>query len=260
MLLHDLHIHSLRSPCGTMTYGELVQAAADLGVRSIAITDHGLGMGLNRFTFHILAKRFPAEHLGVRVYKGIEANVLDADGTVDVPQEVLPWFDYIALGLHPIQGLWPDSGVQANTDTVLSALRRNPWIDALAHATQRTHPLDPDRLLPVMAELGVAFEVNECSHLYDKADAELTARWLQQAVALDVPVVTNSDAHVVTEMAQDEHIRGVLYRAGLEMDVAVNATDESVATFVASRRDVRQRWVATNPPPPPPREVPNPAR
>jgi putative hydrolase len=260
MLTHDLHNHSIRSPCGTMTYGEIVNAAADLGIRTVAITDHGLGMGLNRFTFHILAKRFPAEHLGVRIYKGIEANVLDADGTVDVPQELLTWFDYIALGLHPIQGLWPDRGLEANTDTLIAALRRNPWIDAIAHPTQRSHPLDPARLLPVMAELGVAFEVNECSHLYDKADAEVTAAWLQQAVELGAPVVTNSDAHVITEMGQDEHIRGVLYRAGLDFDIAVNATEDSVLSFVAGRREMRQRWVADNPLPPPPPVVPNPGR
>lgn len=243
MILHDLHVHTLRSPCGTMTVGEVVARAAQLGIRSVAITDHGLTMAPNRFVFHIYAKRFPARWQGVRVYKGIEANVLDPEGTIDVPFEVLPWFDLVALGLHPIDGLLPDRGAAANTDAVIAALDRNPFIDVLVHPTQRTHPLDMDRLLPAMARHGVAFEVNDCSHLFGKSPLGVTVDALQQAVALGVPVVCSSDAHVVSELGVDDSATKVFEKAGLDIGVAVNRTDEGTRDFVRGRREQRGRWV-----------------
>jgi putative hydrolase len=243
MILHDLHVHTLRSSCGTMTVGEVVARAAQLGIRSVAITDHGLAMGAARFVFHIYAKRFPARWQGVRVYKGIEANVLDPEGTIDVPFEVLPWFDLVALGMHPIDGLLPDRGAAANTDALIAAFDRNPFIDILVHPTQRSHPHDMDRLLPAMARHGIAFEVNDCTHLFGKSPLDATVDALQQAVALGVPVVCSSDAHVVSELGVDDSATKVFERAGLDIGIAVNRTDEGVKAFVRERRERRKVWV-----------------
>ena len=243
MILHDLHVHTLRSFCGTMTVGEVVARAAQLGMRSIALTDHGLSMAPSRFIFHIYAKRFPTRWKSVRVYKGIEANVLDAEGHVDVPFEVLPWFDVVSLGLHPIEGLLENHGPEANTDAVIAAFDRNPFIDILVHPTQRSHPLDMDRLLPAMARHGIAFEVNDCTHLFGKSPFDATVDALQRAVALGVPVVCSSDAHVVSEMGCDDSAVKVFDAAGLDVGIAVNRTDDGVREFVRGRRERRKAWI-----------------
>ena len=41
MLDVDFHIHSLFSNCGLHTYLELLTKAKELGLKAIAITDHG---------------------------------------------------------------------------------------------------------------------------------------------------------------------------------------------------------------------------
>lgn len=243
MLIHDLHIHTIRSQCGTMTLGEVVARAVELGMRSVAITDHGTAMDPNRFQFHILTKRFPDEWDGVRVYKGIELNVLDADGTVDMPMEILRWFDYVAVGLHPLRRLLRNRGAVANTDALIAALRRNPWIDTVNHPTQFSHPLDLERLLPEMARQGIAFEVNDCNLRYRKSDLEATAAAMRRCVDLGVPLVANSDTHVIHEMGSDELIGQAFARAGIDPQQTVNATQESVSAFIEARRERRQRWV-----------------
>ena len=241
MLLNDLHIHSIRSQCGTMTYAEIVARARELGMHGVAITDHALAFGEKRFHFHILTKRYPREVDGIRVYKGIELNVVDAEGTVDMPMELLAHFDYVALGMHPVRGCLADLGLAGNTDALLAALRLQPWIDAVVHPTQRSHPLDFARILPVMAELDVAFEVNGCGHQYRKADPRVTADALGYAVERGVPVVANSDAHVFSEIGEDSSIREVFRLAGLDPELAVNASDASVEALVARGREQRLR-------------------
>jgi len=239
MLLYDLHIHSHRSLCGTMTLAEIVAEARRRGLRGIAVTDHGLAMHVPRFYLHVFCKRYPGEVDGLRVYKGIELNLLDDDGTVDAPAELRPWFDYVALGHHPADGLLPSHGRAANTDALLRALERHHWIDAIAHPTQRSHPVDFQRLLPAMARDGVAFELNESSHHFGKADPEHTADVLREAVALGVPVVTNSDAHVFSEIGEDEAIRQILDRAGIDPAVALNADGDGLEAWIQSRRQRR---------------------
>jgi len=239
MLRNDLHIHSIRSLCGTMTPGEIVAEARGRGLHGVAITDHGLAMEVPRFYLHVLCKRYPAEVDGLRVYKGIELNMLDPEGTLDAPDELLPWMDWVALGHHPADGLLASRGREANTDALLRAFERNPWIDALVHPTQRSHPVDFARLLPAMARDGVAFEVNEWNHRHGKADPAHTAEVLAEAVAQGVPVVTNSDAHVFPEIGCDETIREILAQAGVGEEVPLNADDERLEAWVTGRRERR---------------------
>ncbi len=232
MLIHDMHVHSIRSQCGTMTYGEIVARAQTLGMRSVAITDHALAFHANRFQFHILVKRFPGEVDGLRVYRGIELNVVDEDGNVDMPEELLGHFEWVLLGLHPVRGCLRDRDRRTTTDALIAAIGRHPWIDAVVHPTQRTHDLDFERLLPAMASAGCAFEVNECGHLYGKADPDHTARVLREAVEAGVPVVTNSDAHVFHELGEDGAIHDIFLRAGLDPSLALNADEDRLEAHV----------------------------
>jgi len=239
MLTYDKHIHSIRSLCGPMTMGEIVATAASKGVRGICVTDHGMAMEVPRFQFHIFCKRYPDMVDGVRVFKGIELNVLDEAGHLDVPTELLPVFDYIAVGLHPVEPLLPDRGAKANTDALLNVFHNNPWIDALAHPTQRSHPLEFQRLLPVMAAEGIAFEVNDCNLRYGKATVEATAEALASAVIHGVPVVANSDAHVFHELGEDDNIARVFDMASLDPIIAVNAREKTLTAFLTERRNRR---------------------
>ena len=244
MIEHDLHVHTIRAQCGTMTIGEIASTAARLGIRSVGITDHAVAMGHNPFQFHILCKRVPDEMEGVRLYKGIELNVLDTDGTVDMPMDILPWFDYVAIGLHPLPQLLANLGEKGNTDALIAALRRNPWIDVINHPTQFSHPLDLDRLLDEMATQGIAFEINDCNAFFRKSDPSVTAAMAVEAVARGVPLVANSDAHVACELGQDAAIDEVFGLARLHREVAVNASEETLLPFIEGRRARRKAWVA----------------
>jgi putative hydrolase len=240
MLANDLHVHSIRSQCGTMTYGEIVGRARALGMRSVAITDHALAFHGNRWQFHILVKRFPDVVEGVRVYKGIELNVVDEDGTVDMPDELLGSFDYVSVGLHSVEGCFRSDDAATNTAALMAALEHNPWIDAVVHPTHRTHPLQFSQLLPAMARLEVAFEVNECGHRYGKSDPSRTAEVLGRAVLAGVPLLSNSDAHVFHEVGADEAILDVFRRADLDPEIAVNTDADALEAFLETGRGQRR--------------------
>ena len=78
----DLHSHTLFSPCGLHTIIEILTAAKAAGLKGLAITDHGISVGgrTNSVFFERLHHPVP----GIRLFKGVEANVLGHDGAIDV--------------------------------------------------------------------------------------------------------------------------------------------------------------------------------
>ena len=232
----DLHVHSEASLCGRMSMQEIVQAAKAAGLAGVAVTDHGLRAGVPAQHFEDFVRAYPAVVDGVRVLKGIELNVVTREGEVDMPMQVLDGFDWVALGLHGTEGLPTNRGPERNADALVAALTKNPWIDVVVHPTQHSYPVDFGRLLPVMAERGVAFEINECNHHYGRSSVEYTADILRDAVRRQVPIVASSDAHSVHEIGKNDCIRRILTKAGVDPGVVVNATAETLGPFVEDRR------------------------
>ena len=74
----DLHVHTVASGHAYSTVKEIVRVAADKGLLMIALTDHGPGMPGGAHAYHFSNQTaLPDSMFGVRILKGIEANVMD---------------------------------------------------------------------------------------------------------------------------------------------------------------------------------------
>ena len=86
----DIHTHSVASGHAYSTVDENLRFAAEKGMELVALTDHAPGMkdttGHAYFAnLHVL----PEKLHGVRLLKGIELNIMDHDGRVDMDERVL---------------------------------------------------------------------------------------------------------------------------------------------------------------------------
>ena len=89
-LLLDTHCHTISSGHAYSTIKEIAEAAADSGLKLIAIRHHGSAMPGGPSLFHIGNMRVIPEYIkGVRVLKGVEANIMDFDGGLDIPEKYL---------------------------------------------------------------------------------------------------------------------------------------------------------------------------
>jgi len=89
MLKMDLHIHSIASGHAFNTIFELASYANNVGVSTIAITDHGPSMtGAPNLGYFEALRRIPKRINGVNVMVGCEANLIDLNGNIDIPFEV----------------------------------------------------------------------------------------------------------------------------------------------------------------------------
>ena len=102
MYLSDMHTHSIASGHGTeCTITNMARAAAEKGLRLLGITDHGPGtLAAGTSSYFRSLTYSPKKHFGVELLYGIELNILDRSGTVDLDQELLCKLDYAIASMH----------------------------------------------------------------------------------------------------------------------------------------------------------------
>jgi len=213
----DLHAHSDWSD-GVHGIAEMAEAARRAGLEYLVLTDHTVSLaiarGLDPARFaaqrSVLAElnaRFAAEEragdlppgaspAGFRVLHGCELEIR-ADGSLDLPDDVLAGFDVVVASLH-VGRRQPRDKLTAR---VLGAIR-HPHVDVIAHPAGRIIgerddlDLDWDAIFEAAAATGTALELNGSPHRLD-----LSAERARQAVAAGCLLAIDSDAHRTTEFA-----------------------------------------------------------
>jgi DNA polymerase (family 10) len=194
----DLHMHSTWSD-GKASILEMATAARDLGYDYVAICDHTPNVrvvpGLDADDLRRQAEEIAAvneELAPFRVLRGTEVDIR-ADGTLDLPDDVLAELDWVQLSLHAGQRQQRDELTRKVTEAM-----RHPAVRALSHPRGRIinhrppNALDLERTLEVALETGVALETNG---LPDRLD--LSGPEIRLAIAAGVPIVVSTDAHSV---------------------------------------------------------------
>jgi putative hydrolase len=242
-LTADYHTHTIFSH-GSGTVAENARAAALRGLLEIAITDHGpalaSGAGLRAAGAieHVRAMVEQANQLpgGVRVLQGVEANVMDADGTLDLPDAVLRRLDIVLAGIHPAAGYvgWWGTVRGFATATLLPALapraarrriadctkgmaeaaRRHP-IDIIVHPGLR-QALDIPELARSACRAGAALEINS-------THGHLTVAAARQAAKAGCCFALSSDAHRPADVGNLGYAARIARQAGIEPGRIVNA-------------------------------------
>ena len=94
----DLHTHTIVSGHAYCTLREMAKAAADKGLELLGITEHAPKMPGTCHLFYFDNLRIvPRELYGIELVLGSEVNILDAKGTVDLPQKTMEKLDIIIV-------------------------------------------------------------------------------------------------------------------------------------------------------------------
>jgi putative hydrolase len=237
MLTVDLHVHSLFSSCGLHTILELLDQGRRTGLAAMAITDHGLAVGNGRLT-SVFFERFKCPYDGLKLYKGIELNLLDENGAIDIIWEFMPFIDILLLGVHP--NLPPHGSREHYTTMLCAAIDKNPFVDIITHPNDPAYPLDYLRLAKKAKEYGIALELNNSKILYNRSTIEDTLDLIAACKQAGCLMAVNSDTHALHELGSDEAVRPLLDRARFPADRIVNRDFDSAASFIEGRRGLKK--------------------
>ena len=186
----DLHMHTTTSD-GKATLEEMVAAARARGHRYIAICDHARRLRdgrLERQVEEIVALSRDLDD--IEILSGVEVDIR-ADGSLDLPDEVLAERDWVVASVH--------SGFrdppEAITRRIVSAIE-NPHVDCIGHPTgrkiNRRAPCDVDLelIFERAAATGTCLEINGQPDRLDLRDSHARA-----AADAGVRIILSSDAH-----------------------------------------------------------------
>lgn len=158
----DTHSHTVASGHAYSTIREMAKAGAENGLEALAITEHAPKMPetCGRFYFSNFSV-IPREMYGMKLLLGVELNILDEEGTVDLPEYLLKQMDIAIASIHmPCYG--ESKGIEANTRAYINAMK-NPYIDIIGHPDNDRFPVDYEALVKAAKETGTLLEVNNSS-------------------------------------------------------------------------------------------------
>lgn len=227
----DHHVHSTFSDDAVSTPAENLAAADRAGLRVIRMVDHVRESTTYVPEFLAAVRALPRIE-SITVLTGVEAKILDADGTVDAPPQVLASIgepggpDRILLADHQFPGPLGPWSPRATLERILGGLDPADVIEMLVAATMRAmqrvgpaqlaHPFSvlpkiglseddvPDELLDALADVAIAtgalVEVNE---KWQCPGARVATRWR----AAGVELVPSTDAHTEADVGAYDWVR-----------------------------------------------------
>ncbi len=193
----DLHPHTCPSGHGTSDrITDMAKEAAKRHMELLGISDHGpASMGsadLSYFRSLILCER---TRFGVKLRYGVEANILDTNGTLDIPDDILRTLDYCIISMH--RPIYTSGSAAENSKAYIRAMR-HPNVRIIGHCDDSRFPVDYHELVEAALSMDVKPELNNVSLLpdsYRKDCRANTARLLQTCETLSCPVILSSDSH-----------------------------------------------------------------
>lgn len=197
MFEFDPHIHSVASGhAGHSTITDLAKQAAFVDLKAIGITDHGPAtLGSSRVSYFRNLAYAPKKRCGVNILYGVELNILDKDGTVDLDDEVLMGLDYAIISMH--QPTYKSGSVEENTFAYVNAMK-HPRVKIVGHPEDVKFPVDFEGLVVAAKHYGVAIEINNSSlspNGYRGDVRENVRKMLLLCKKHACPVVLSSDSH-----------------------------------------------------------------
>lgn len=229
----DLHTHTIASGHAYCTLREMARTASEKGLELLGITEHAPKMPgtCHNFYFHNL-KTVPREMYGIRLLLGVELNILDCRGTVDLEERELKNMDLAIASLH-LPCMKPGTR-EENTEAYLNAMK-NPYVTIIGHPDDGRYEIDYPALVQGAKEYGKILELNNHSldpSCFRKGARENDLEMLKLCMKYQVPVVMDSDAHFDTLIGEFDAARSVLEEIDFPEELVLNHSLDALKKYV----------------------------
>jgi len=229
----DTHTHTVLSGHAHSTVIENAAWAKKAGLSGFLVTDHGPAIPGAPPDFNLAALRYLPESIdGVRVYHGVEANIVDFEGNLDIREKYLKLPDFVIAGIHEV--VIRSGGRGRDTDAVIAALQ-NRYVDTISHPDNPSYSLDYEAVVREAARLNKLLEVNDHSFEFRPGGLENAHIYLPLCVRHGVRVVVSSDAHSAFNMGSFDAALRTLEQLEFPAELIVNATKERFEAYLTER-------------------------
>lgn len=234
-LIIDIHNHTIASGHAYSTIMEIVEVASKKGLKVVGITDHGPAMpGVLGEFFTANQNIIPTHINGIEVLNGVEANILNQNATLDVPDRRLKRLDIVIAGLHDIIiGPWDKDG---NTKAIIKALE-NKYVDIISHPGNVIFPINMKAIVMKAKETGKLLEINNGT-FYSGSRAgsiENCYEIAELCKEYEVPIIVGSDSHFSLDVGRFDKAIELLKAIDMPEELIINTSIEKFKGFMHRR-------------------------
>lgn len=232
-LIADLHTHTLASAHAYSTVTENVVQAEKAGLKMMAVTDHGPQMEDSPHIWHHHnLNALPRVINNVFVLRGIEADIIDNNGGLDIDDDLSQKLDWIVASYH-----WGNGTEEQFTNSYIKALE-NPHISCLGHTDNPYFPYDLKEVCRACHQYEKAMELNVARIRRENSENtwDFYRRMLSVCAEEKAYIVVNSDSHFWSTIGAFEPAVKLIEEVGFPEELILNADVERIKQLVIRKK------------------------
>ena len=216
-IIADLHTHSLASTHAYSTIREMVDSAAEKGLKAIAITDH--------------ARTMPGA-------PGLEANVIDLNGTLDINETERRDVNWLVASIHNLglPGL-ENPTVEKCTQLWLN-IAHDPKVNVIGHSGSPEFRYDYETVIPEFGRNHKLVEINAHSFEVRKANIPNCREIALCCKKHRVPIIVSSDAHFETQVKDHTAALEMLREIAFPEELILNANTNRLIEYLRAHTNI----------------------
>lgn len=229
----DMHTHTVASGHAYSTIHENIQFAKRHGMKFLGTSDHGSTMtgGPAEYFFHNL-KVVPREMDGVKILRGMEANILDVNGNIDeLDSKALDGLDYLIASLH-IVCIEP-STKEDNTMAILNVMDKEK-VKIIGHPDDARYELDYEAIVKKAKEKNILLEVNNSSlspNTSREGARENILKYLELCKEYGVRIIMGTDSHICYDIGVFQYAEAIIEEANFPKELVINYWEDQIVEF-----------------------------
>lgn len=231
----DTHTHTYASGHAYSTLIENARSAKENGLAMFCTTDHAQSMpGAPHYWFFSNQRILPRFLDGVAIIRGIESNIMNRAGEIDVHPSVDQNLDWVIASFH--EPVFQPADKAAHTEALINVIKGGR-VDALGHLGNPNFDFDFDEVIACAAQHHVAIEINN-STLKGHSRVGSVDRCYEiakVAKAHGAYVTTGSDAHFCQDIGQLQLASELLENVGIAAEKVITHSVEQFLAFLALR-------------------------
>lgn len=240
--LLDIHTHTIASGHAYNTIYEMADYGKSLGMEILGISEHAPEMpgSCHQFYFDNL-RVMPRLIHGQKMMFGVELNIMDRDGKVDIADNTLERLDYSLASMHT--PCFKDKRTTENIMAGYEAICKNPYVTVIGHPDDGRFPIDHETFVLMAKEGHKLIEINNNSLNPDgfRPNTRENSRLiLKYCMKYQVPVILNSDAHVCIDLMNHQFSWDLIKEVQFPAELIVNG---NLALFLSYLRPEKQEYL-----------------
>jgi len=205
-LICDPHCHTIASGHAYSTVDEIAREAAKKELELIAITDHCVRMPGAPHIYHFWNLDVIPDYIyGVRVLRGVETNILDVEGTIDMDKPLLKRMEIVLASMH--DNCFIPMSQSENTAAYINVMK-NPYVDIIAHSGNPAYPINISEFVDAAKYYDKIIEINNCSLKGNiRAGSKQNCNYIiTECMKKGVDICASTDSHIAYDIGEFDNV------------------------------------------------------